>query len=102
MGLEYDGNSVEGDDPSCGVDRISRTMVRTVEGFPSTSNQIVLDSLSNEASSLLENHDDGTENLTCMIKNLDDGTKYVVDKLDQEGKLDTLRVLGSNHLILFK
>lgn len=106
MGLEYDGNSVEGDefgdDPSRGVDRISRTMFRTVEGCPSTSNQIVLDSLSNEAFRLLENHDDGTENLTCMIKNLDDGTEYVVDKLDQEGKLDTLRVLGSNQLISFE
>jgi len=58
--------------------------------------------ISSVASSLLENRDGDTENLTCMIKNLDDGTEYVVDKLDQEGKLDTLRVLGSNQLISFE
>lgn len=103
IGLQYDSNSVEGDDdPSCGVDRITSTsgaVLRTVEGFSSISSQIVLDSLSNEGSRLLENQGDGYEDLTCMIKNLDDGTRYVVDELDQEGKLNTLRVLGSNQLI---
>ncbi|XP_058732160.1 WD repeat-containing protein YMR102C-like [Vicia villosa] len=103
IGLEYDSNSIEGvDDPSCGVDRITSTsgaVLRTVEGVSSISSQIVLDSLSNEGSRLLENRGDGNEDLTCMIKNLDDGTRYVVDELDQEGKLNTLRVLGSNQLI---
>ncbi|WJX48170.1 hypothetical protein P8452_34772 [Trifolium repens] len=94
MGLEYDENSIDGDefgeDSSRGVDRITST---SGEGLRIV-NQIVLDSLSNEATS-----GDGTENLTCMIKNLDDGTQYVVDKLDQDGTLNTLRVLGSNQLI---
>ncbi|XP_027339985.1 WD repeat-containing protein 44-like [Abrus precatorius] len=104
MGLESDGNSMKGEelaDSSCGIDRITATsgaVLRTSfddEGLPSTSNQIMLDSLSNEASCSQENHDD----LPCMIKNLDDGTQYIVDKLGQDGTLSTLRVLGSNQLI---
>ncbi|KAJ1408179.1 WD40/YVTN repeat-like-containing domain superfamily [Sesbania bispinosa] len=104
MGLESDGNSMEGEeleDPSCGcgVDRVTATsgaVLRTldsVEGLPSTSDQIVLDSLSNEASNSLENNG-VTENLACMIKNLDDGTQYIVDRVGQDGTLNQLRVLG--------
>ncbi|KAJ1438044.1 WD40/YVTN repeat-like-containing domain superfamily [Sesbania bispinosa] len=109
MGLESDGNSMEGEeleDPSCGcgVDRVTATsgaVLRTldsVEGIPSTSDQIVLDSLSNEASNSRENCD-VTENLACMIKNLDDGTQYIVDRVGQDGTLNQLRILGSNQLI---
>lgn len=102
MGLEYDVDSIEGDelggDSSGGVDRFFETsgdVLGTIEG-------LVLDSLSNYASRSLENCVDGTEDLACMIKNLDDGTQYVVDKLDQDGTLNTLRVLGSNQLISFE
>ncbi|XP_061347606.1 uncharacterized protein LOC133293092 isoform X2 [Gastrolobium bilobum] len=108
MGLDSDANSRMGEellaDPSCGIDRITATsgaVLRTsiaVEGLPSTSNQIVLDSVSNEASSSPQNCG-GTENLACVIKNLDDGTRYIVDKLGDDGTLSTLRVLGSNQLI---
>ncbi|KAK7358482.1 hypothetical protein VNO77_00410 [Canavalia gladiata] len=104
MGLESDSNSMKGEelaDPSIGIDRITATsgaVLRTsfaAEGLPSTSNRIVLDSLSNEAWSSRENREDSA----CMIKNLDDGTQYIVDKLGQDGTLRTLRVLGSNQLI---
>lgn len=111
MGLESgsDVNLMMGDkelaDPSCGVDRItasSGAVLRTsgvVEGLV-PSCQIVLDSLSNEASISIENNRGvGVENLACMIKNLDDGTQYIVDKLDQDGTLSTLRVVGSDQLI---
>ncbi|KAG4391622.1 hypothetical protein AAZX31_05G205400 [Glycine max] len=106
MDLESDLNySMKGEelgDQPCGIDRITatsgavlRTSFAVEEGLPSTSNQIVLDSLSDEASGSQEN----CENLACMIRNLDDGTQYIVDKLGQDGAPSTLRVLGSNQLI---
>ncbi|KAK7399066.1 hypothetical protein VNO78_10241 [Psophocarpus tetragonolobus] len=106
MGQESDLNySMKGEElgnQPCGIDRITatsgavlRTSLPVEEGLPLTSNQIVLNSLSDEASGSREN----LENSLCMIRNLDDGTQYIVDKLGQDGTLSTLRVLGSNQLI---
>ncbi|ESW32198.1 hypothetical protein PHAVU_002G301700 [Phaseolus vulgaris] len=99
--LNYSPKEEEFEDQPCGIDRITatsgavlRTSLAVEEGLPSTSNQIVLDSLSGEAPGSRENR----ENLACMIRNLDDGTQYIVDKLGQDGTLSTLRVLGSNKL----
>ncbi|KAK7318058.1 hypothetical protein RJT34_02756 [Clitoria ternatea] len=100
MGLEEesDSDSIKrddlGDQPcGTGIDRITATSgaVLRTSFAPSTSNPIKLDSLSNEA--------ENRENSACMIKNLDDGTRYIVDQLGQDGSLSTLRVLGSNQLI---
>lgn len=94
MGFESDVNSMKGEelaDPCYGVDRVTATSGAVLR----TSDQIVL---SAEDSSSLGNRGDAA-NLDCMIKNLDDGTQYVVDKLGQDGTLSTLRVLGSNQLI---
>ncbi|XP_057750017.1 uncharacterized protein LOC130968645 [Arachis stenosperma] len=112
VGLEsdWDVNSVMGKDDladpsSRGVDRVTATSgaVLRTSGFAegalsSTSSQIVLDSLSSANLSSLENSG-GDKNLACMIKNLDDGTQYIMDKLDQDGTPNTLRVVGSNQLI---
>ncbi|XP_019422903.1 PREDICTED: WD repeat-containing protein 44-like [Lupinus angustifolius] len=105
IGLESDSdvNSMNGDedltDPCCGVDRITASSGAVLgnSGVVDGSSQIVLDSLSNEAA-IIENRR-VEENFACMIKNLDDGTQYVVDKLGQDGMLSTLRVVGSNQLI---
>ncbi|XP_043715659.1 vegetative incompatibility protein HET-E-1-like [Telopea speciosissima] len=39
------------------------------------------------------------ENFVCRIKNLDDGTEFVVDELGQDGMLSRLRQVGSNRLV---
>ncbi|KAE9614048.1 hypothetical protein Lal_00016417 [Lupinus albus] len=86
-------------DPSCGVDRItarSGAVLRT-SGSVDSSSQIVSNSLSNEAT-IIENRS-VEENLACMVENLDDGTRFVIDKLGQDGKLSTPCVVGSNQLI---
>ncbi|KAL2342638.1 hypothetical protein Fmac_003923 [Flemingia macrophylla] len=100
--LNYSMKREELGDQFCGIDRITstsgavlRTSFAVEESLPSTSSQIVLDSMSNDASSPQENRD----NSACMIKNLDDGTQYIVDNLGQDGTLSTLRVLGSDQLI---
>lgn len=100
--LDYSVKGEELGNQTCEIDRITatsgavlRTSFAVEEGIPSTSNQIMLDSLSDEASGSQENR----ENSACMIRNLDDGTQYIVDKLGQNGTLSTLRVLGSNQLI---
>ncbi|KAJ0112195.1 hypothetical protein Patl1_00639 [Pistacia atlantica] len=44
---------------------------------------------------------DGTteENCVCRIRNLDDGTEFIVDELGQDGMLGRLREVGSNRLL---
>nr|DAD36200.1 TPA_asm: hypothetical protein HUJ06_006840 [Nelumbo nucifera] len=39
------------------------------------------------------------ENFVCRIKNLDDGTEFIVDELGQDGMLSRLREVGSNRLV---
>ncbi|RZC56485.1 hypothetical protein C5167_015339 [Papaver somniferum] len=39
------------------------------------------------------------ENFECRIKNLDDGTEFIVDELGQDGMLKRLRQVGSNRLV---
>lgn len=39
------------------------------------------------------------ENLVCRIRNLDDGTEFIVDDLGQDGVLERLREVGSNRLL---
>ncbi|EOX95658.1 hypothetical protein QUC31_005147 [Theobroma cacao] len=39
------------------------------------------------------------DNFTCRIKNLDDGTEFIVDELSQDGMFRRLREVGSNHLL---
>ncbi|KAK6947960.1 WD40 repeat [Dillenia turbinata] len=50
---------------------------------------------SNEASEEI----DSEESFVCRIKNLDDGTEFVVDELGQDGMLRRLRQVGSNRLV---
>ncbi|KAA8516197.1 hypothetical protein F0562_019376 [Nyssa sinensis] len=61
------------------------------------SNQSSMSCWSNDAQDLL----DGAleEHFVCRIKNLDDGTEFIVDELDQDGMLRRLREVGSNRLI---
>ncbi|RWW47004.1 hypothetical protein BHE74_00047036 [Ensete ventricosum] len=41
------------------------------------------------------------ESFVCRIKNLDDGTVFVVDDLDKDGGLRSLREVGSNRTLTF-
>ncbi|OVA14741.1 WD40 repeat [Macleaya cordata] len=42
------------------------------------------------------------ENFVCRIRNLDDGTEYIVDELGQDGMLSSLREVGSDRLVSFE
>ncbi|CAL0330870.1 unnamed protein product [Lupinus luteus] len=99
MGLESDSDA-ELTDSSCGVARItagSRALQRSL-GVVDGSSLTVSNSLSNETC-IIENCGVEDENLARTIKNLDDGTQYVVDKLSSDGTLRTLRVVGSDQSI---
>ncbi|XP_044501703.1 uncharacterized protein LOC123222803 [Mangifera indica] len=39
------------------------------------------------------------ENFVCQIRNLDDGSEFIVDEIGQDGMLGSLREAGSNRLI---
>lgn len=84
-------------DPITGSRGALLTTSGVAEGLPSNHNSI-LNSLPNDASSSIEN---GAvmENFSCMIKNLDDGTQYIVDELGEDGTLTRVRVVGSNQFI---
>lgn len=53
-----------------------------------------MSSRSNDASELVEGR--AEESLVCKIRNLDDGTEFVVDELGQDGMLRRLRKVGSD------
>lgn len=113
MGLSVDWNSVMREDLGdglddkieVGIDRImenSGAVLRTTgfdEGFSvsqSTTCSIsdkVLESLENGASE---------DNFVFTIKNLDDGTEFLVDELGQNGMLSRLREVGSNQAVSFE
>ncbi|KAF8413358.1 hypothetical protein HHK36_001338 [Tetracentron sinense] len=84
------------------IDRITESsgaVLRTSDsedGFLSSRSS--MSCWSNDAPDLLEN---GTseENFVCRIKNLDDGTEFIVDELGQDGVLGRFREVGSNRLI---
>ncbi|KAL5540038.1 hypothetical protein UlMin_042811 [Ulmus minor] len=42
------------------------------------------------------------ENVFCRIRNLDNGTEFVVDELGQDGMLRGFRKVGSDHFLTFK
>jgi hypothetical protein len=84
------------------IDRImesSGAVLRTPgfeEGFslsrPTMSDEVP-ESLENGASE---------HNCVCTIKNLDDGTEFVVDELGQDGMLSRLREVGSDRSVSFE
>ncbi|XP_042481169.1 uncharacterized protein LOC122061775 [Macadamia integrifolia] len=107
MGLNLDGTTV--DDSRVGslvheveIERItenSGAVLRSSDfedGFSSSRSS--LSCWSNDAPDFSE---DGVlaENLVCRIKNLDDGTEFVVDELGQDGMLSRLRQVGSDRLV---
>ncbi|KAK8269159.1 hypothetical protein V6Z12_D11G110900 [Gossypium hirsutum] len=62
-----------------------------------SSSQSSVSCSSSDARELLDRALD--DNLVCRIKNLDDGTEFIVDELSQDGKFRKLREAGSNHLL---
>lgn len=62
-----------------------------------SSSQSSISCLSNDAGESL----DGAleENFLCRIRNLDDGTEFIVDELGQDGMFGRLREVGSNRLL---
>ena len=65
------------------------------DGF--SSSQSSMSCRSSDARELLEGALD--DNFACRIKNLDDGTEFIVDELSQDGMFRGLRKVGSNHLL---
>lgn len=63
----------------------------------SLSSQSSISCCSSETQELLDRALD--ENLVCRIKNLDDGSEFIVDELGQDGLLRRLREVGSNRLV---
>ncbi|XVF80259.1 hypothetical protein PTKIN_Ptkin15bG0056700 [Pterospermum kingtungense] len=62
-----------------------------------SSSQSSMSCWSSDARELLERSLD--DNFLCRIKNLDDGTEFIVDELSQDGTFRGLREVGSNHLL---
>ncbi|XP_022757572.1 WD repeat-containing protein 44-like isoform X2 [Durio zibethinus] len=65
------------------------------DGF--SSSQSSMSCWSSDARELLDGALD--DNFVCRIKNLDDGTEFIVDELSQDGMFRSLREVGSNHLL---
>ncbi|CAK9169346.1 unnamed protein product [Ilex paraguariensis] len=113
MGLSEDCNPTERDesgDTPCDEFRMDIDRIRENSGavlansgfddrcMPSGS---FVSCLSNEALGLVE--DNALEdNSVCKIRNLDDGTEFVVDELGQDGMLIRLREVGSNRMVSFE
>lgn len=57
-------------------------------------------SMSSVSNDTPDQSDDGVsvENFMCRIRNLDDGTEFIMDGLGQDGTLSRLREVGSNRL----
>ncbi|GMI66758.1 hypothetical protein like AT5G24320 [Hibiscus trionum] len=64
-------------------------------GFSSSQSSMTCSS--SDARELLDAASD--DNLVCRIKNLDDGTEFIVDEVSQDGMLRKLREVRSNHLV---
>ncbi|OMO64259.1 hypothetical protein CCACVL1_21930 [Corchorus capsularis] len=107
MGLSVDQTVREGPSNNC-CDEIEVETDRIMEksgavlgsssfddGF--SSSQSSMSRWSDDARELLDGVLD--DNFLCRIKNLDDGTEFIVDELSQDGMLRRLREVGSNHLL---
>lgn len=73
----------------------------------SSSEDCLLSTRSPSSSHLIETRDSfesGTDedNSVCKIRNLDNGTEFVVDELDQNGMLSRLRRVGSDQSLSFE
>ncbi|MBA0732675.1 hypothetical protein Gogos_016749 [Gossypium gossypioides] len=62
-----------------------------------SSSQSSMSCWSNDVRELLDGAFD--DSFVCRIKNLDDGTEFIVDELSQDGMLKGLREVGSNNLL---
>ncbi|KAF8379751.1 hypothetical protein HHK36_029200 [Tetracentron sinense] len=99
-GEESEGLS--GDEIEVEIDRITESsgaVLRTSDFEDgSSSSRPSIAACSNDAPDLSE---DGTseEKFVYRIKNLDDGTEFIVDELGQDGTLSRLRELVSNRLV---
>ncbi|XVF33135.1 hypothetical protein REPUB_Repub17cG0142100 [Reevesia pubescens] len=65
------------------------------DGFPTSQSSISC--WSSDARELLDGPLD--DNFVCRIKNLDDGTEFIVDELSQDGMFRGLREVDSNNLL---
>ncbi|XP_058104851.1 uncharacterized protein LOC131248545 [Magnolia sinica] len=106
LGLDQsDGRSLDSIDPS---DEISPDVDRVMETSGAVlRNSDCGDEFSSSRSSMStcsgdapDSSVDGLleENFMCRIRNLDDGTEFIVDELGQDGTLSRLREVGSNRL----
>lgn len=110
MGLSLDWDSVMredlGGEPGhrieMGIDRVlenSGAVLRT-SGFEQGC-PLSKCTMSDEVSQKLENGDP-EDSIMCTIRNLDDGTEFLVDELDRNGMLSRLREVHSNRSVSFE
>ncbi|OVA06324.1 WD40 repeat [Macleaya cordata] len=102
MGLTLDrterenSEEISGDEDSVEIDRITESSGAVLGnsdfGDEFSSSRSSRDGFSSE--DLVSE-----ENFVCRIKNLDDGTEFIVDELGQDGMLKRLREVGSNRLV---
>lgn len=100
--IEEDGSlDAIRDEPRVEIERITENSGAVLRNLGSQdgcfSSQSPLSYWSNEAQEFLEGVLE--ENSVCRIRNLDAGTEFIVDELDQNGLLRRLREAGSNLLI---
>ncbi|OMP08667.1 hypothetical protein COLO4_06236 [Corchorus olitorius] len=107
MGLSVDQTVREGPSNNC-CDEIEVETDRIMEKSGAVlGSSSIDDGFSSSQSSMSRWSDDARElldgvlddNFVCRIKNLDDGTEFIVDELSQDGMLRRLREVGSNHLL---
>ncbi|KAI3469108.1 hypothetical protein Pfo_025771 [Paulownia fortunei] len=110
MGLSSDWHRTDGDeeedlcyeDLKRGIDRLrddGEAVLANLDSEPKFFSSRSLPSFrSHDTTDLVE---DGArlENLTWKIKNLDNGTEFVMDELAEDGTLTTLREVGSDKMI---
>ncbi|KAK9161070.1 hypothetical protein Syun_007411 [Stephania yunnanensis] len=99
---EHSGDSIENEAPF-NVDRVRERCGAVLANSDSKH----LSSLSwpsfwacsSETRDSLEDNRVSEENVVCKIRNLDDGTEFIVDQLEQDGILGRLREVGSDRFI---
>ncbi|KAF8379984.1 hypothetical protein HHK36_027452 [Tetracentron sinense] len=97
-----DSKDLSCDEIEVDIDRVtdsSGAVLRTSDfEYEFSSSRSSMSCWSSDAPDSLEDGE-SEGNFVCRIKNLDDGTEFIVDELEQDGTLSRLREVGSNRLV---
>ncbi|KAK9082472.1 hypothetical protein Syun_031396 [Stephania yunnanensis] len=99
---EHSGDSIENEAPF-NVDRVREhcgaVLANSDSKHLSSLSWSSFWACSSETRDSLEDNRVSEENVVCKIRNLDDGTEFIVDQLEQDGILGRLREVGSDRFI---